>query len=545
MSASTTTTPLLEVRDLTLRHNGRGGQTTIVQNVSFTLGRGEVLGIIGESGAGKSTIGNAVIGLVGKSFEQSFGTIRLDGVALETLSDRERRKLRGKTIASIFQDHTSSLDPLMTVGNQLGETISAIHPGLPRSEIRRRTIELLGWVGIADPAGRHDSYPHQLSGGQRQRVVIAIALAGSPSIIVADEPTSALDATVQKQILDILRNLVDTIGLSLILITHDMGVVAAIADKVVVMKDGEIVEQDATSTVLENPKELYTQQLLSAVPRLHLSPSAAHSQPEEPAPILVVENLSRSFGGGNIRGLLGKPSAKFALKNVSLRVPRGSVLGIVGESGSGKTTIGRILAGLEKGDSGKVTLDGRARDISRSGDEGLLGHVQMIFQDPALSLNPRMTVAETLRECLRFTARKEGPRNPDEITRMTDRMGLARTLLSRYPHQLSGGQKQRVCIARALLARPALIVADEPTSALDVSVQAEIVSLLKQTVTESGLSMVFISHDLAIVQGICDAVGIMKDGRMEDFGPSDFIFGRSENAYTRRLIDARPKIFTH
>lgn len=545
MSASTTTAPLLEVRDLTLRHNGRSGQTTIVQNVSFTLGRGEVLGIIGESGAGKSTIGNAIIGLMGKSFEQSSGTMRLDGVALESLGDSERRALRGRTIASIFQDHTSSLDPLMTVGAQLGETISAINPGLPRSEIRGRAIKLLERVGIADPAGRHDSYPHQLSGGQRQRVVIAIALAGAPSIIVADEPTSALDATVQKQILDILRDLVDATGLSLILITHDMGVVAAIADKVLVMKDGEMVEQDATSAVLEDPKEPYTRRLLSAVPRLRLSPSADQGRPEETAPILLVENLSRSFGGGNFRSLLGKPSAEFALNDISLRVPRGGVLGIVGESGSGKTTIGRILAGLETGDTGQVTLDGRACDISRNGRGGLLGHVQMIFQDPSLSLNPRMTVAETLHECLRYTARQDGRRNPEEITGMTDRMGLARTLLSRYPHQLSGGQKQRVCIARALLARPALIVADEPTSALDVSVQAEIVSLLKQTVTDNGLSMVFISHDLAIVQDLCDAVCIMKDGRMEDFGPSDFIFGRSENAYTRRLIDARPKIFTH
>ncbi|MDR6820770.1 peptide/nickel transport system ATP-binding protein [Neorhizobium sp. 2083] len=545
MSASTTTTPLLDVRDLTLRHNGRSDQTTIVRNVSFTLGRGEVLGIIGESGAGKSTIGNAIIGLMGKSFEQSSGTIRLDGTALESLGDRERRALRGRTIASIFQDHTSSLDPLMTIGAQLGETISAINSNLPRSEIRSRAIELLGRVGITDPAGRHDSYPHQLSGGQRQRVVIAIALAGSPSIIVADEPTSALDATVQKQILEILRGLVDATGLSLILITHDMGVVAAIADRVLVMKDGEMVEQNATSAVLENPEEAYTRQLLSAVPRLRVSPAAGPSPQEDTAPILVVENLSRSFGGGSFRNLFGRASAKFALDDVSFRVQRGSVLGIVGESGSGKTTIGRILAGLETGDAGNVALDGRACDISRKGRGGLLGHVQMIFQDPSLSLNPRMTVAETLGECLCYTAKEEGQRNPEEITAMTDRMGLARILLSRYPHQLSGGQKQRVCIARALLARPALIVADEPTSALDVSVQAEIVALLKQTVRENALSMVFISHDLAIVQDICDAVCIMKDGRMEDFGPSDFIFGRSENAYTRRLIDARPKIFTH
>lgn len=544
MSASVTIAPLLEVQDLTLRHNGTAGQTTIVRNVSFTLESGEVLGIIGESGAGKSTIGNAVIGLIGKTFEQSSGTIRLDGITLETLGDKQRRALRGRTIASIFQDHTSSLDPLMTVGAQLGETISAIHPSLSRSDVRDRTVDLLGRVGISDPARRHDSYPHQLSGGQRQRVVIAIALAGSPSIIVADEPTSALDATVQKQILDILRGLVDSTGLSIILITHDMGVIAAIADKVLVMKDGEMVEQGVTSAVLENPREAYTRQLLSAVPRLRLTPAPHQCQRQEATPILAVDGLSRNFGGSSLGSLLGRPMAKFALSDINLKLPRGSVLGIVGESGSGKSTIGRILAGLETGDSGTVLLEGQACDISRK-DGSLLGQVQMIFQDPSLSLNPRMTVQETLDECLRFTARHEGRRSLDELTAMTDRMGLPRNLLSRYPHQLSGGQKQRVCIARALLAKPTLIVADEPTSALDVSVQAEIVSLLKQTVMESGLSMVFISHDLAIVQDICDAVCIMKDGKMEDFGPSDFIFGRSENAYTRRLIEARPKIFTH
>lgn len=555
MNASSKASPLLEVRDLTLLHEGVSGPTTIVKNVGFELGRGEVLGIIGESGAGKSTIGNAIVGLLDRSFRQPSGTIRLDGVALETLGSKERDALRGRTIASIFQDHTSSLDPLMTVGAQLGETIRAIQPDLPRGDARARAIDLLGRVGITDPGGRYDSYPHQLSGGQRQRVVIATALAGSPSIIVADEPTSALDTTVQKQILRVLRGLVDETGLSLMVITHDMGVIAEIADRVLVMKDGEAVEQNAAADVLRNPQQAYTKSLLAAVPRLRLSePVARDAQPagiasncQSREPILVVDGLSKTFGRGtSLRSLLGKAPSKFSLQSVSLEVPRGSVLGIVGESGSGKSTIGRILAGLETGDSGQVLLDGRPRDVSRrSSRDGLIGHVQMVFQDPSLSLNPRMTVTDTLAECVRFTARDLDDRQPSRITDMTDRMGLPRTLLSRYPHQLSGGQKQRVCIARALLARPALIIADEPTSALDVSVQAEIVSLLKQTVADSNLSMIFISHDLAVVQDICDTVCIMKDGRMEDYGPSEFIFGKSENAYTRRLIDARPKVFTH
>jgi peptide/nickel transport system ATP-binding protein len=546
-------TPPLEVGNLTLRHHGAGGTTTIVRDVSFTLARGEVLGIIGESGAGKSTIGNAIIGLLGPGFEQSSGTIRVNGTAVETLSASERRALRGRTVASIFQDHSSSLDPLMKVGAQLCETIMAIFPDLPRTAVRRRALELLERVGIPDPGRRYHSYPHQLSGGQRQRVVIAIALAGSPSMIVADEPTSALDATVQKQILGVLRGLVDETGLSLVLITHDMSVIAEIADKVLVMKDGEAVEHNATASLLQNPHSAYTQKLLAAVPRLRLS--RAEPEQEEAVgrniaadadhAILVVENLCKTFGGRSLQALLGKGGATFALRNVTLQLRRGGVLGIVGESGSGKSTIGRILAGLETANAEKVVVNGRLCDVGRRGPAGgLLGRVQMVFQDPSSSLNPRLTVAETLVECVRFTARTEHDCHPSRVTETVERLGLAKALLTRYPHQLSGGQKQRVCIARALLARPDIMIADEPTSALDVSVQAEILALLKETVRERNLSMIFISHDLAVVQDICDAVCVTKDGRIEDFGAADFIFGRSSHPYTRHLIDARPKLFT-
>ncbi|MEI5677197.1 MULTISPECIES: ABC transporter ATP-binding protein [unclassified Mesorhizobium] len=551
--------PPLDVRNLTLQHHGASGTTTIVRDVSFVLGRGEVLGIIGESGAGKSTIGNAVIGLLGAGFEQSSGTVRVNGTAIETLTASKRHALRGRTIASIFQDHTSSLDPLMTVGAQLSETISTIFPNLPRTGVRQRALELLQRVGIPDPNGRYHSYPHQLSGGQRQRVVIAIALAGSPSIIVADEPTSALDATVQKQILRVLRGLVEEAGLSLLLITHDMSVIAEIADSVLVMKDGEVIEHNATAALLDNPKSAYTQSLLSAVPRLRLSPAAPaigqgasddkavqrDEASEAGGPILVVENLSKTFGNHGLQALFGKGSATFALQNVSLQLRRGGVLGIVGESGSGKSTIGRILAGLETGSADKVVMNGRVCDVgSRGRSGGLLGRIQMVFQDPSSSLNPRLTVVETLMECVRFTARTEHDRQPSRVTETVERLGLSKVLLPRYPHQLSGGQKQRVCIARALLAGPEILIADEPTSALDVSVQAEILALLKQAVSERNLSMIFISHDLAVVQDICDAVCVMKDGRIEDYGASDFIFGRSDNPYTRHLINARPKIFT-
>ena len=548
MTAENDKAPLLEVRDLALVYRGISQSTPIVRDVSFTLKRGEVLGIIGESGAGKSSIGNAVIGLLAPGIEQTAGTIRLKGTALEAIAGGERRALRGRAIASIFQDPSSSLDPLMTVGAQLDETIAALSPELSRSDVRKRAIELLERVGIPDAPRRHHSYPHQLSGGQRQRIVIATALAGAPSLIVADEPTSALDATVQKQILRVLKGLVADNGLSILLITHDMGVIAEIADRVVVMKDGAVIEQGATASLLRAPRDPYTRRLLAAVPKLRRVPVDAASQDViEREPILVVENLSKTFGGGGILAMFGVEKPRFALRDIGFRLSRAGVLGIVGESGSGKSTIGRILAGLETGGADRVELDGQACDIGhRSRAGSLLGRVQMIFQDPSSALNPRLTVAQALTECVRATAPAGCDTGHGEVRARVietiERLGLQKIHLDRYPHQLSGGQKQRVCIARALLARPKIVIADEPTSALDVSVQAEILSLLKETVAENRLSMIFISHDLAVVQDICDDVCVMRNGRIEDYGSSDFIFGQSTNDYTRHLIEARPRI---
>ncbi|CAH1652449.1 MULTISPECIES: ABC transporter ATP-binding protein [unclassified Chelatococcus] len=549
MTADNDKAPLLEVSNLTLVYRGTSCSTPIVRDVSFTLKRGEVLGVIGESGAGKSSIGNSVIGLLAPGIEQTNGAIRLHGAALEAIDGKERRALRGRAIASIFQDPSSSLDPLMTVGAQLDETISALSPSLSRPEVRKRAIQLLERVGIPDASRRYHSYPHQLSGGQRQRIVIATALAGSPSLIVADEPTSALDATVQKQILQVLKGLVAENGLSILLITHDMGVIAEIADRVVVMKDGEVIEQGATVSLLKSPRDPYTRKLLAAVPKLRTTPVAAATKDAiVREPILVVENLSKTFGGGSILDVFGAERPRFALRDIGFRLSRAGVLGIVGESGSGKSTIGRILAGLETGEADSIQLDGKAYDISHRGRGGsLLGRVQMIFQDPASALNPRLTVAQALTECVRATAQAGYDTSHAQVrarvVETIERLGLQPIHLDRYPHQLSGGQKQRVCIARALLAQPKIVIADEPTSALDVSVQAEILSLLKETVSENRLSMIFISHDLAVVQDICDEVCVMRNGKIEDYGSSDFIFGQSENPYTRHLIEARPKIF--
>jgi len=555
MTQNTGRTPLLQVKNFSLRHRSASGPLTILTDVSFELGRGEILGVIGESGAGKSTLGNAVLGLLAPEFEVMSGTIEFDGKPIDGRKKGEGA-IRGRRISAIFQDHTASLDPLMSVGAQVEETILAFDGSLSRRTARLRALDLLDRVGIPEPRQRYSNYPHQFSGGQRQRVVIAIALAGSPDIIIAAEPTSALDATVQKQILKLLRTLVDETGVSIMLVTHDMGVVSEITDRVLVMRKGQVVEQDRTAIILDAPENDYTRSLLAAVPRLRISAAAVEpgtngsrtmsSDCGEGAKVLLVaEGVSKTFSPQGFSWSLGRNAAKFALRDASIRLPRGEITGIVGESGSGKTTFGRIIAGLDMASVGRVTIGGNEFDVSKSGrSNGLLGRVQMVFQDPSVSLDPRMTVGETLHESIRFGVDMCSGEEPADVGTMTDQLGLSRNLLARYPHQLSGGQKQRVCIARALLARPEIIVADEPTSALDVSVQAEIVTLLKDSIAERDMTMIFISHDLAVVQQLCSFVYILKDGRVEDFGSSDFIFSQSQNPYTRTLIDARPLRFT-
>ncbi|MGO6748065.1 dipeptide ABC transporter ATP-binding protein [Rhizobium ruizarguesonis] len=553
MTCETEKTPLLQVTKFGLCHRSASGPVTILSDVSFELGRGEILGLIGESGAGKSTLGNAVLGLLGPEFQRTSGTIEFHGKPIDAMGEGEGT-IRGRRISAIFQDHTASLDPLMSVGAQVEETILAIDRSVSRRVARRRAVELLARVGIPEPRRRYGNYPHQFSGGQRQRAVIAIALAGSPDIIIADEPTSALDATVQKQILELLRTLVDETGVSIILVTHDMGVVSEITDRVLVMRKGQVVEQDRTAIILDAPANEYTRSLLAAVPRLRISKAAVVAQVNGPWAIssdrgeddsmLVVEDVSKSFSLQGLPWMFGRNNATFALREVSMSLPRGAITGIVGESGSGKTTLGRIIAGLDTASVGTVTIAGNEIDVSKGGRRNhLLGRVQMIFQDPSVSLNPRMTAGETLRESVRFGATLRPDKEPADVVTMMDQLGLPLSLLTRHPHQLSGGQKQRVCIARALLARPEIVIADEPTSALDVSVQAEIVTLLKDRVAEREMTMIFISHDLAVVQQLCSSVYVFKDGRVEDFGPCDFIFSHSQNPYTRTLIDARPRMF--
>lgn len=549
MDLSHSNPPLLEVDNLTLKHQGPSASKTILRDVSLELRRGEILGLIGESGAGKSSLGYAVLGLLAPGIRQSAGSIRLEGSPLETKSLKQRDAIRGRRIAAIFQDHGASLDPLMIIGAQIAETVRSVVKNVSKRQARARAIELLARVGIPEPEARYGHHPHQFSGGQRQRIVIAIALAGNPQIIVADEPTSALDATVQKQVLALLRSLTDETGVSIILVTHDMGVIADITDRVVVMRQGRVVEKGNTTAILDAPRDTYTKSLLSAVPRLRRTSGGNQLSPDgvasaETKPILRVDNVSKSFADSRLPWF-GAVHQKLALHDVSLQLSPGSVTGIVGESGSGKSTLGRIIAGLETASSGALDLEGQRFEIEKPGRRsGLLGEVQMIFQDPSASLNPRMVIGDTLREAVRYgAAGSDG--DVSAVGSMMDRMGLARSLLAHYPHQLSGGQKQRVCIARALLARPSIIVADEPTSALDVSVQAEIITLLKEIIAEQDVSMLFISHDLALVQSLCQSIYVLKDGVVEDRGDPDFIFSRSQNPYTRCLIEARSARFTH
>ncbi|WP_313618006.1 ATP-binding cassette domain-containing protein, partial [Agrobacterium sp.] len=484
---ATNATPLLDVKNLGLRHRSPRGTHTILSDVSFTLGRGEILGIIGESGAGKSTIGNAVLGLMAPGMQHVSGSILLDGVQIGALDD-PNDSVRRQKISAVFQDHTASLDPLMSVGAQLLETVIAHNPDMSARQAQARSLALLAQVGIPDPDQRYQHFPHQFSGGQRQRAVIAMALAGAPDIIIADEPTSALDATVQKHILHLLRSIVDRTGVSVILVTHDMGVVSEITDRVLVMRHGRVVEFDATQDVLDDAQEDYTRELLAAVPRLRLAsansialnatlvtstppnptlattiqssgdvhPSgvtsdtassetstglpADKSGPTKPGlqsgretsetivvateishgqtdidasntestdPIVVLKGISKSFAPSNVLSFArwGKTTSRRALDDIDLVLPRGEITGIVGESGSGKSTIGRILAGLETASSGTMMLDGQAYDVTRPGHRsGLIGQVQMIFQDPAVSLNPHMRIGETLREAIRFGA---------------------------------------------------------------------------------------------------------------------------------------------
>jgi peptide/nickel transport system ATP-binding protein len=538
------TTPLLSVRDLVVSVATHAAPKIVVDRLSFDLDRGETLCIAGESGSGKSMTALALMRLLPPPYVTvTGGTARLAGKDLFALPESEMQAVRGREIGMIFQEPMTSLNPVLSIGHQLAEAIRAHRPmarGAALAEARR----LLDMVQIPEAGRRLAQHPFELSGGMRQRVMIAIALAQNPSILIADEPTTALDVTVQAQILSLIRHLQQELNSALILITHDMGVVAEMADRVLVMRHGREVEHAPVRALFAQPAAPYTRELLAAVPVLGAAgnqapPPVATAGPEPAANVIEVANLVVRF---DIRGgLLRRPVSRVhAVEGVDLTLRRGETLALVGESGCGKSTTGKAIMNLVPW-TGSVRIAGtETAGLPSSSMKPVLRDVQMIFQDPYASLDPRMRVGELVAEPLLIHGLARGRELEDRAAYLFDRVGLSRDLLRRYPHEFSGGQRQRICIARALSLSPKAIIADESVSALDVSIQAQVLELLQEIQAETGIACIFISHDMAVVERISHRIAVMYMGRIVETGPSEQVLANPQHAYTRRLLAAVP-----
>ena len=527
--------PVLTVQNLTVSVATEAGLKPLVSDLSFTLRRGETLAIAGESGSGKSITSLAIMGLLPPNVGVSAGAVRLGATDLTKLPERQMRALRGDRIAMIFQEPMTSLNPILSVGAQLVEAIRA-HDPIPRAEARTRALEALRAVRLSQPERRLDQYPHELSGGMRQRVMIAMALALRPEVLIADEPTTALDVTVQREVLDLLRDLQRDLGTAIILITHDMGVVAEMADRVIVMQNGAAVEEAPTRDLFARPQHAYTQALLAAVPRM----GTAVARPAPKGEVVAeLTNVSVRFP---LRGgLLGRVThSVHAVEQVSLQIRRGETFALVGESGCGKSTIAKAMVGLVP-HQGRIEVAGLAlSDLDVAGSKALRRQVQMVFQDPAAALDPRMRVGDLVAEPLLIHGIGDAAARRARAAELFLRVGLSPDQLDRYPHEFSGGQRQRICIARALALNPQLVIADESVSALDVSVQARVLDLLRALQTEFGVAYLFISHDMAVVENIADRVAVMYLGQIVESGSRAQVFSNPQHAYTRRLIEAVP-----
>ncbi|WP_102960861.1 ABC transporter ATP-binding protein [Mangrovicella endophytica] len=531
-------TPVLTVEGLTITVGEGAHRRPLVEDLSFTLQRGETLCIAGESGSGKSLTSLAIMGLLPKPGPRvERGSIRLGDADLVALGEREMRRVRGDRIAMIFQEPMTSLNPVLTVGRQLTEAIEA-HRDVGAAEARRLALESLEAVRIPEAARRMRQYPHELSGGMRQRVMIAMALALEPDVLIADEPTTALDVTIQAQVLGILKEIQATRGTAVILITHDMGVVAEVADRVVVMRQGRAVESGAVAPLFEAPQQDYTRALLAAVPRMGAG-AAAGEGTRANQPVAEIRDLTVRFPLKG--GLLGRTVAEVhAVAGVSFDIPARQTLSLVGESGCGKSTTAKAIAGLVTY-GGHLSVDGRAaQSLSTTDRKALRRDVQMIFQDPFASLDPRMRVGDLVAEPLVIHGIGTPKERRERVAALFERVGLEADAMRRYPHQFSGGQRQRICIARALALRPKLIIADESVSALDVSVQKRVLELLKELQDEFGIAYLFISHDMAVVENISDRVAVMYLGQIVEMGTRAQVFGAPRHSYTRRLIEAVP-----
>ena len=561
-------TKLLEIKNLNVSFSSRLGTIKAVHGVSITVQAGEVLGLVGESGAGKSTIGNAIINLIEPPGKITDGEVWFKDKNLRKLNENEMLNIRGQKIGMVFQDPQTSLNPVLTIGTQLLETINKTKKLFGKLAYHN-AIELLQSVGIEQPEARMRAYPHQFSGGMRQRVVIALALAGDPDLIIADEPTTALDVSTQAQILDLIRALCIERRLGVIIVTHDMGVVANIADRVSVMYRGSIVETGDVKYILSTPHHPYTKSLLAAVPRgdvkikrftsIDYIEGGAHKQKriavaEHWLGEKLVDNKSKvaiSITDLNKKFVLKKALFKQnrlynqAVKDVSFSITTGETFGIVGESGSGKSTVARLVAGLLSIDKGSVKLfDKEIANVPKNRQVvAVQSELQMIFQDPFSSLNSKMSVEDIIAEPIRYykTAGSED-KVKQIIGDLLDHVGLGKNAALKYPHEFSGGQRQRISIARALAARPKILICDEPTSSLDVSVQAHILNLLKDLQDELNLTILFISHDLPVIRQMCDRVAVMRHGSICEIAKTNDLFNAPNHSYSKHLLNIMPKI---
>ena len=522
--------PVLQVRDLRVSFRQDGRQVPAVRGVTFDVRRGETVALVGESGSGKSVTALSTVDLVPGSATVE-GSVLYDGAEMVGAPERELRRVRGNDISFIFQEPMTSLNPLHTIRKQLAESLK-LHQGIEGGAADARILELLDKVGIRDPESRLNSYPHQLSGGQRQRVMIAMALANGPDLLVADEPTTALDVTIQAQILELLADLKRQEGMAMLFITHDLGVVRRIADRVCVMKDGEIVEQGDAESLFRAPKHPYTQMLLAAE-------TAGRPLPVREDAEVVAHTEALRIWFPIQKGLLKRTVGYIkAVNNATVSVRRGETLGVVGESGSGKTTLALAIMRLIRSE-GKIVFEGR--DIQGLGEgklRPLRRDMQIVFQDPFGSLSPRMTVAEIISEGLTVHEIDKGRDRREMVAEIMGEVGLDPASMDRYPHEFSGGQRQRISIARAMILRPKLVVLDEPTSALDATVQVQIVELLRELQRKHDLAYVFISHDLKVVRALSHKVVVMKEGDIVEVGEGESIFTNPREPYTRALLAA-------
>jgi peptide/nickel transport system ATP-binding protein len=559
---SAVATPVLAVSGLTTAFRTERGWTEVVRNVSFDIAPRETVAIVGESGSGKSVTSLSIMRLLPPESARITGSVKLAGRELTTLTREEIRQVRGRDISMVFQEPMTSLNPVFTVGNQLAEGLRRGDPELSGAALDSAALALLEKVRIPSAATRLGQYPHELSGGMRQRVMIAMALAAKPKLLIADEPTTALDVTVQGQVLDLIKTLQDEEGMSVLFITHDMGVVAQMADRTVVMLRGDLVEEGTTPEIFAAPRHPYTRALLAAVPllgamqdhdlplpfpsvepdtgRVVPAPEAPDTIRHTAPPVLDVAGLTTRFEVP--AGPLRAPAFRVhAVENISFRIQPGETLALVGESGCGKSTTGRSILRLTKATEGSVLLDGQhVLTLGTAGLRDLRRKAQMVFQDPFASLNPRLTVGAAVAEPLVAHGVGSARERRARVAALLERVGLQPDMAARYPHEFSGGQRQRICIARALALEPKLIVADEAVSSLDVSIKAQVVNLLLDLQAQMGLAYLFISHDMAVVERISHRVAVMYMGEIVEIGPRRAIFGDPRHPYTRRLIDAVP-----